>query len=445
MATLPPSPEQQRPPRSRWSKVWHSFDGLAGDTLWSGLHDFAQLVTALLSFYFLLEVLTTEQYGAYLGLYGLLGAFGAVSYAGVGLALLQRLLGEGDEPNEALRSFLSLALLIGVAASAIAIVVGRSTLSLTTVEVVFIVLAELVAVAVVFMTAMLVQAATGFPAASRVKLGVIVLRLSVLLLLVATDNLTIRNLSGGFLILFTVYAAFLVAVHLPRHGYNFSLGWPSTRSMRASIMFSAPMGASKLQTDGDKYLLNVFGFAADAGLYGAAYRVVLLGTLPLLALDTAAFQRFLPKGDGRPGLHWRRSTRLGVLMLVASLVVTAVLFAALPLLDFLFVDDFVEARDIVPWLLLLIPLIATSNTPLNGLLGLGRSDRRMLVYLVTAIVSVVLYLVLIPPYGWQGALVATVVSEVFLSVAGWSTLWYYQRAADRTRLLESPDSVLSEV
>lgn len=427
-----------------WSKLWHAFDGLAVDTLWSGAHDFTHLVTAFTSFYLLQRALELEEYGSYIGLYGLLGAFGAMSFSGVGLALLQRLIGEGDEPNEALRSFLSLTLLIGAGVSVFAIALGTLTLDLTLAEVTLIVLAELLGVAIVFIAGIAVQASSGFPAATRVKMTIIVLRLVVLLILWATDNLTIRNLAAGFLISFFVYGLYLLRLHLPRHGYRVAFGRPSRLSVRSSFMFSAPMGASKLQTDADKYLLNVFRFSADAGLYGAAYRMVLLGTLPLLALDTAAFQRFLPKGEGQPGVHWRRGTRLAGLMFAASLVVAGLLYLALPLFDFLFDEDFKEAMDIVPWLLLLIPLIATSNTPMNGLLGLGLADKRMWIYLSSAAVSIVLYLVLIPAYSWQGAFVATVISEIYLSAAGWTALWHYQKKSDRELATSYVDADLAE-
>jgi O-antigen/teichoic acid export membrane protein len=110
----------------------------------------------------------------------------------------------------------------------------------------------------------------------------------------------------------------------------------------------------------------------------------------------------------------------------------------LPLLDFLFEEKYKEAVDIVPWLLLLVPLIATSNSPMNGLLGLGLPGKRMLVYLSSAVVSLVAYVLLIPELSWQGAAVATFISEIYLSASGWTALWYYQRKADRAASCEVP-------
>ena len=422
---------------------WRAFDGLAGDALWSGAHDFAHLTTALTSFLLLQRALELEEYGAYIGLYGLVGAFGAVSHSGVGLALLQRLMGAGDEPNGALRSFLSLGLLVGSIAAVIAIVVAVVSLRLTAVEIGLVMVAELVAVALVWLAAIGVQAASGFPASVRVRMGIIAVRLVTLVALQLAGRLTIANLAGGFLIGFSLYAGYLLAVHLPRHGYQVSFGRPSELAVRSSAMFSVPMGASKMQTDADKYLLNVFRLEADAGLYGAAYRMVQLGTLPLLALDSAAFQRYLPQGHGEPRIHWRRAVRLAGLMTAASLLVAGALYLALPLLDFLFSEQFKEAIDIVPWLLLLIPFIATRSTPLNGLLGLGRADKRMHIYLSSAVLSLLLYVILIPSFSWRGAVVGTFVSEIYLVVVGWSALRYYQRKADEELDRQQADTVMS--
>ncbi|MGI9616404.1 MAG: polysaccharide biosynthesis C-terminal domain-containing protein, partial [Acidimicrobiales bacterium] len=94
------------------------------------------------------------------------------------------------------------------------------------------------------------------------------------------------------------------------------------------------------------------------------------------------------------------------------------------------------------WLLLLIPLIAVSSTPLNGLLGLGQADKRMYVYLSSAFLSVVIYLLLIPTYSWKGAVVGTFISEVYLVAMGWLSLWYYQRKADEVLDDTDPDPAM---
>lgn len=419
-------------PGRRWAtRVWRGFDGLAGDTLWSGLHDGLALVTSMVSFFLITRALPTERYGGYVGLYGLLGAIGAFSYSGVGLAALHRLIGERDDPDDTLRSFLSLTVITGAALSALAIGLSVAFLRLGALEISLIVVAELLGPAVIFISALLIQGVSGFAAAVRVKLGVVAIRLGSVVLLHLTGQLTITALGLTILASFVVYGAWMLLVHLPRHGYTVSFGWPNGLSLRSSGVFSVPMVATKLQTDADKFLLNAFGFRAEAGVYGAAYRIVLLGLTPLGSLDNAAFQRFLPRGGpGDLGVHWRRSTRLAMLMGAASVVVALGLWVCLPLLHFLVEDRYNEAFDIVPWLLGMVPLVSTTNLALNGLLGLGRPGTRMNVTIVSSVISMVSYFTLIPSNGWKGAAIATYISEVALAIIAWATLWYHQRRAD---------------
>lgn len=412
-------------------RLWHGFDGLAGDTLWSALTDGAALLTSMVSFYLVTRALPNERYGGYVGIYGLLGAIGAFSFSGVGLAALQRLIGERDDPNDTLRSFLSLTLLTGCTLSVLAIGLSLAFLRLSAVEITLLVVAELLGPATIYLSAILVQGVSGFAPAARVKLGLVAIRLSAVLGLHLTGHLTIAGLGATILVLFFLYGAWLLAFHLPRHGYQVSFGWPSGLALKASGVFSVPMVANKMQTDADKFLLNAYGFRAEAGVYGAAYRLVLLALTPLGSLDTAAFQRFLPRGEPDAiGVHWRRATRLGLLMGVASIVAATGLWICLPLLHFLIEDRYNEAFDIVPWLLFMVPLVSTSNTALNGLLGLGRPNTRAVVTILSSVISMVSYLLLIPNHGWKGAAVATYISEVALALIAWSTLWYYQRKAD---------------
>jgi O-antigen/teichoic acid export membrane protein len=415
----------------RIGRLFHAFDGLLGDTLWSGLHDGFMLIQALTSFTLLQRSLEEVDYGSYVGAWGLIGAISATT-SGVGLALLQRTVGERDDPDQALRSFLSLMLVVTSIGSAVLLAIAVATIDLPPIALATMVVAELIVIGTITVVGYLVQAVAGFPAAARVRMTIIVIRFIVLLSLFTTGNLTIPNLMAGHLLGFLVYATYLITVHLPRYGFTVRLGRPSGVAARSTGMFAVPMAASKIQTEIDKYFVLSFGPEIDAALYGAAYRILLLGIAPLTALDAAAFQRFLPQDDHQQRLHWRRATRLGGFMVASSTLLAIVLYLAMPLVERILLEErYREAASIVPWLLLLIPVIATTNGPMNGLLGLGRADIRMRVYLLAAVVAVVCYVVLIPLYSWRGAVAGTFVSEIFLSVTAWSALWVYQRKADQ--------------
>lgn len=423
-------------PRGSLTKLWGAFDGLAEDTMWSAALDFMAVVTALVSFLLLQQVLPVASYGSFAALYGLATTFSAITYSGPGLALIQRRLRFNQDLDELQASFLSLTLVAGLISSVLAVALARLIVDLSLIEIVLVTASELFANSTIWVCGWLVQAARNFPAMIRVRMVGVLLKLVAVPILYQTGNLTIRNLGATYLVLYSIFALWLIFGYLPRIGYTLRFRKPPKDVVKSSAVFAVPLAASQVQLDGDKIALSAFNLPVDAGLYAAAYRVVLLGALPLRVIGQAAFHRFLPEGEGdTPGYHLRRSAKLTMFMFSISLVVASVfyffIYVATPVLDLLIKERFAEAKDIIPWLVLFIPLLAISGTPANGLLGLGRTRERAGLYLSSALVSVVLYALLIPGRGWEGAVAATLISETYLAIASWGAMIYFQRQADR--------------
>ncbi|MEM7272674.1 MAG: lipopolysaccharide biosynthesis protein [Actinomycetota bacterium] len=460
MSTEPAGPERRGGLRARVADLWNGFDGLAGDTIWGAFSDVGLLIVTFLSFILLQEVLPNVEFGGYSAMYAVIGPLGAMGYAGPGLALLQKRLRDKAAPDPTLRRFLSLTLIQGVGLTAVAtgiILVIADVL--TPGAVLLIAISELIANSTIFVVSMLVQASSGYPAMVRVRLGLVVIRFVVLLGLAGIDErfavdtgqlirpqipgvdkfeaLTIFNLGLAYSVGFGLYAIWLVVFHLPRHGYRVSFGKPGMETVKAGAKFSVPMAAAEFQTNGDKAALQGFGYGEENGLYSVAYRIVLLGLTPLKILDGAAFQRFLSHEEGRRGQHLERSIKFTGLMVGAAVLAAGFLFLVQPWLGFLIAEDKEGARDMLPWIIPLIPLVALRTTPLNGLVGLGREFERSIVYVSASVMSLILYLLLIPPYGWVGALIATFLSEAYLSCVAWFVLFRYQRIAD-AELPEEP-------
>ncbi|MGH1489345.1 MAG: lipopolysaccharide biosynthesis protein [Acidimicrobiales bacterium] len=433
------SPEPTRNLKGNWfRRLWGAFDGLAEDTLWSALLDMMAVIAALVSFYLFMKALPLASYGKFAGLYGLVTTFSAITYSGPGLALIQRRLRFKQDLNEIQAAFLSLTILAGAVSSVLAVGLALLFIKLSFIEILLVTLSELFANSIILVCSWLVQAAIGFPAMIRVRMFAVLLKLVAVPALYFSDMLTIRNLGATYLVLYASFALWLIYFYLPRIGYTVRFRKPPVDAWRSSSVFAVPLAASQVQLDGDKVALNAFNLQGDAGLYAAAYRVVLLGTLPLRVIGQAAFHRFLPHGDdGGPGFYLRRSAQLTAFMFGIGVAVAAAMYAVLffaePLLDRLIEEEYSEAKDIIPWLVLFIPLLAISGTPTNGLLGLGRAKERAAVYLSSALLSVVLYVLLIPGRGWEGAVIATLTSETYLAVASWAAMIHYQRRADEER------------
>lgn len=414
-------PDDRQGGRRRWV-VPPILRGVTRNTRWSATHDVGLVVLSFASFIALQRVLSLEEYGSYLGLHGLLGVLGAFSVSGVTFAALQRVVVAPDQIGATINEFASFAAVAGLGAVVVGVAVASMTLDLSVATVLVFAFVELVVRGVIGIAAVGAHATRGYPSAVRVRLVDIVLRLGVLVTLTAGGQLTIWQLGVGYLAVEVAYVAFLYGHMLPSRGHRIERRWPTRRPIRESGAFAVPIGASQFQTDGDKYLLNAFGYAADAGKYGAAYRIVQFANLPMQAIEVATFHRFLERGDGSPREHVGRARVVFVLLAGLGTLAAIGLALALPLVDLLLDESFDEALDVVPWLLVLIPLVAVRNIPLNGLLGLNRLNERMLVYIAGAVVTMCGYLVLIPLWSWRGAIVATVAGELVLVGAGWLML-----------------------
>lgn len=423
--------------------------GLANDTAWGALHDLSQLMVMTATFILLGRTLGKSDYGRYAGLFGIVGPIGGLTWSGIYLAVLQRRLRERDDARTVARKFILLAGVMGAIGSVVGTLVGAATIGGMPVStIVPLMVAELVLNGVIQVLCATVQADKGFATATRLKLVVLAIRCSTVGLLLAVGQLhysvdrpltqadameAIRYLGIGYCVGFTVYLALLVGLILPRLGLPAVLGRPGPGTGRLTSKISFPIAVGVLQQDGDKTVLNSYGFHGEAGLYAAAFRVVSMGLMPLRALEGAAFQRFLPHNEDERNEHTRRAFRYSVLALGVSVVIGIGIVICTPLVEILLGKDFAEAESMVPWLLPFLPLTAVSNAPSNGLLGLGKLGARVGVYVGGAVVSLTLYIVLIPVMAepWKGAVVGTIAGEAFLAVAGWVVLRHFQQQHNR--------------
>jgi O-antigen/teichoic acid export membrane protein len=179
------------------------------------------------------------------------------------------------------------------------------------------------------------------------------------------------------------------------------------------------------------------GLTTDTGLYSAAYRVVMMGLVPIGAFMSASHTKILEQVENEKGHHLRLSARFAAILGVYGLIFSIAAFFAAPLLPLLVGDAFEDSVEMMRWLSPIVFLRAIGATPVNGLLGLGRMGVRTLVIVAVAAISVVLYIVMIPIWGWKGAVIATMIGEVLNVVTAWTALVILQRRHDRTVDAES--------
>jgi O-antigen/teichoic acid export membrane protein len=404
---------------------------MATDVAWSAISDGLAIVVNLVSFILVFNTLPLEVYGGYVGIYGVIGPLGALTWSGVSLLILQRVIRENDPPAVVFSRTFTLTLAQGLLATGAAILIAGEVIStLGTTEIVLMAVAELLLYPVSTSIATMVQAVKGFAAAARLRILLPLVRLAALLLTQALGALTVRNLAIAWIVGFTLTGVLSLAIVLPTLGIRRGATRPPATYIRGNLELALPLTASNLQANGDKAVMNAYGLEVDAGFYGAAYRVIMLSQMPMKTMNKALFQRFLPDDEETLGQHVRRAKHFSMVSVPMGLVIAAVVFVAAPGLEFIVGDKISESVSMIRWLLPVVPLFAVSRAPLNGLLGLGRSSLRAGVLISSSVLSMTIYLILIPTMSWRGAVIGTILSELYLTSVGWYLLVRAQAEAD---------------
>ena len=410
---------------SRLQRLRH--DVVARDTVWATGLEGLQLAVMLLSFTLLGKQLGPVGFGAYASMYALIGILGGFVYSGVTLAVVQHLVRDKDDLNRVITSCLGLVLLAGLGGAVIGTAVGQYTVPGVSFRVVAcFMLAELVGTASIELLAAAVYARDGVAVAARYRVVPLLTKLVTLLVLYATGQLTIAALGVAYLMLYPVMALGVGVAVGRRYGVRIRPGRPSSAHLRSSGLYSTTISAINLQNDGDKVVLGAAKLGAEVGLYAAAYRLVLMGMVPLRALLNASHRRFLEHDPAARNQHLRRAMTFSAIGSAYGIVFGVALFAAAPLVTVLLGDAYQGA---VVMLQVLAPIVAVRSFAefgLNGLLGFGRVGVRTTATIIAAGTAIALYVVLIPTLGWKGAVIGTYASELLLAGLAWAALIRFQ-------------------
>lgn len=417
--------------RGRVGSAYRRYQVMIGEFIWSGGSEAAKVLGSVITFMILGRKLGPEEYGAYVGIYGVIGPIGALTFGGIGLAVMQLHVRDRIALQKTTNSFLGLLALIGPTGVILATAVGSQVISrVGVVAIALLAFAELCAYSLTWLIAAATQASIGATAASRIRGLIPIVRVSGLFGLWLFDAVSVRNFGIVLSISLTMLGLVLVRWWLPRLGVRAGLDAPGRHAVTTSLQLGVATVAVSIQNGTDKTVMNAYGLERDAGLYGAAYRVVSMALIPVRALNAATFHRFLKNDDTERRQHVTRSLRYLLASLPMSLAVAVGVWIAAPLLNVLIGNEFEESVTMIRWLVIYLPIRSLSTAPINGLLGLGRVSARLVALLASSALSMVLYITLIPSLSWKGATVGTIVSELFLASLAWALLVHYQRIHD---------------
>ncbi len=219
------------------------------------------------------------------------------------------------------------------------------------------------------------------------------------------------------------FAALVLALALRRHGV-LRLAW-RPEVIRPLVRRAIPYVGSVLLGlviyNADLIFLRVLRGPVTVGYYAAAYAPIsfllnvgvaysmsLLPTLTRLRNDPAAERDLYHTGSAH-------------VMAVALPIAVGGLLVAAQIIALIFGPEFLPAGPALAILVCSVPLSAVRDLSVVALLARGREDRVFRTLVASAAVSLLLCLVLIPPFGMIGAAVATLATEAFRMVL---SMWY---------------------
>jgi O-antigen/teichoic acid export membrane protein len=219
--------------------------------------------------------------------------------------------------------------------------------------------------------------------------------------------------------------ATVVAVWVVRRRYGpaeFSLRLARDRAGEG-LVFALCYSTSGFYNDLDKAMLGHYGMNVANGIYTMAYRAVDVCTMPLYAIQAAAFPRFFKKGEAT-GLGSTASYALKILKRTApyGALAAAAMFLSAPLIPWVLGSGFRESTEALRWLCLL-PLFRSFHISAgDAIAGGGHVPVRLATQSVAAVFNFAVNLYLIPRYSWHGAAWSSLATDGLLAILNWAVL-----------------------
>ncbi len=197
--------------------------------------------------------------------------------------------------------------------------------------------------------------------------------------------------------------------------------------IKYGFLFSLSESASSINSQMDRAMLTAMSTPRAVGIYSAGYRFIDMFYIPVFAIQGASYPRFFKCGEEGIRGTLRLSRKLflpGMLYGITSMVI---LIALAPFVPNILGEEFSQSSSVLIWLSPTPLLYIFQYLAADSLTGAGFQKSRSLVQAGAAVLNVSLNFYLIPIYSWQGAIWATLASEIFRLVFLWLFIAYLYR------------------
>lgn len=217
------------------------------------------------------------------------------------------------------------------------------------------------------------------------------------------------------------------------------LGWPQfepikLRDWSEGLSFSLSNSSISTYNDIDKAFLAGFGETFAAGIYGAAYRVVDVASAPLYSIYAAATPRLFREGGESVEQAHALSNRILRRTFLYGVGAAAALFYGAGLMPMLFGPSFQESVVALRWLCLL-PFLRVLHYAWGTTITASASQwNRTAIQIGAAVLNLALCAWMIPRWSWQGAAIASVLTDGALALFSWVVLRRIRNSARHSEI-----------
>ncbi len=161
----------------------------------------------------------------------------------------------------------------------------------------------------------------------------------------------------------------------------------------------------------DMVMLGNIKSQVDVGIYNAAYKIFMIGLIPLATI----VKIFLPSLSKVKDVELLKRTirKYGLMMLTSGVLIASVIyFSAAQSVSILFGDEYISA--VIPLMILALNILVISVNAFlgNPLTVWGKQRVYAIAITFGAVANIILNILLIPKYSYNGAAIATLLSEV---------------------------------
>jgi len=416
---------------------------LARNASWMLLGQGFKLLIQAFYFTVIARSLGAHNYGAFVGVVGLVGILLPFANMGSGYLLIKNVAREKRQfranwGSALVTTLLSASILLGVV-----VLVSRFVLPAS----IPVKLVIMVAAADLFGTSISLICGHAFIAFERMKwtawINVLLsaLRL-VAAVILASVHVRPTALQWGELYLgctsiVTLLALLLVIVKLGTPIFGLSR---SAAEIREGFYFSVMQSSQTIYNDIDKAMLARLSTLEATGVYGAAYRIIDVSFAPVAAVLVAAFPNFFRVGADGISATLRYVKPLVFRALSYAALVAVGLLIGARMVPLILGDEYRLTVEALRWLAVLPLFKAVHSFFADALTGAGYQALRTIISAGVAAFNVVLNMWLIPAYSWRGAAWSSIASDALLICAiGTAVLVLSRRSqsfAGRTKALE---------